>query len=70
MEHCTGCEIPPNGEAILRPGDHLTVSMATVTHDLVARQQVVVNHKSLENKHSNDPLTLLDCFSAFTQRFV
>lgn len=68
MEHCSGCEIAYESEAILRPGDHLTVSMATMTLAQVNDDQKVVNHKSMEKQQGNDPLTLLDCFSAFTQR--
>lgn len=68
MEHCTGCEIPYNGEAILRPGDHLAVHVQSVCEALVAVSQAVAVHRSMENKQSTDPLTLLDCFRAFTQR--
>lgn len=68
MEHCSGCEIPYDGEAILRPGDHLTVSVVTVTPAQVSSGQKVVDHISMEKQESNEPLTLLDCFTAFTQR--
>ncbi|XP_045201160.2 uncharacterized protein LOC123554858 [Mercenaria mercenaria] len=67
MEHCSGCEIPQDGEAILRPGDHLAVSVQSVTEEQVVGYQRLMEHKSMEKQSSNDPITLLDCFRAFTQ---
>ncbi|XP_060563372.1 LOW QUALITY PROTEIN: uncharacterized protein LOC132722815 [Ruditapes philippinarum] len=67
MEHCTGCEIPADGEAILRPGDNLAVSVQSVTDDQVSEYQRVNQHRSMEKQRSHEPVTLLDCFSAFTQ---
>ena len=68
MEHCSGCEILQDGEAILRPGDHLTVSVQEVTQGQIEHAQRFTDHKSLEKQRSKEPITLLDCFSAFTQR--
>ena len=70
MEHCSGCEILQDGEAILRPGDHLTVSVQEVTQGQIEHAQSVTDHKSLEKQRSKEPITLLDCFSAFTQRLT
>ncbi|KAL4220399.1 hypothetical protein ACF0H5_020802 [Mactra antiquata] len=67
MEHCSGCEIPIDGEVILRPGDHLTVSVQCIKEDLVISHQHLVQHKSMEHKRLDEPVTLLDCFRAFTQ---
>lgn len=70
MEHCSGCEIPQNGEAILRPGDNLAVSVQSVVDEQVADLQRVTSHRSMEKLRSSDPVTLLDCFRAFTQRYI
>ncbi|XP_052272033.1 uncharacterized protein LOC127872721 isoform X1 [Dreissena polymorpha] len=67
IEHCTGCEIPEQGEAILRPGDNLTVSVSRLPDDFTGVCRGLVNHPSMENKVSDDPVTLMDCFRAFTQ---
>jgi len=44
--------------------------MKTVTKPQVTDGQVLTNHTSMENEQSNEPLTLMDCFSAFTQRYI
>ncbi|XP_052783368.1 uncharacterized protein LOC128219583 [Mya arenaria] len=67
IEHCSGCEVPLDGEVILRPGDHLTVSVAAVSEGAVTNGQSVTDHCSMDNLRPSDPVTLLDCFSAFTQ---
>ena len=69
MEHCPGCEISRDGEAILRPGDHLTVCIQEVAQNQIEHAQRFTDHKSMEKQRSNEPITLLDCFSAFTQRY-
>ena len=69
MEHCSGCEIQRNGEAVLRPGDHLTVCITEVAQTEIEHAQRITDHKSMEKQRSTDPATLLDCFSAFTQRY-
>ena len=69
MEHCSGCEIPHDGEVILRPGDHLAVSIQSVMENQVIEYQRVSQHKSMSKQRSHEPVTLLDCFSAFTQRY-
>ena len=70
MEHCSGCEIKREGEAVLRPGDHLTVCVQEVAQTDIEHAQRVTDHKSMEKQRSKDPVTLLDCFSAFTQRYL
>lgn len=67
MEHCSGCEILRDGEAILRPGDHLTVCVQEVTQNQIEHAQSFRDHESMEKQRSNEPVTLLDCFGAFTQ---
>ena len=68
IEHCRGCEV--TGETILRPGDNLTVSVAMVTPALVEAGTACADHASMEGLKPSGPITLLECFSAFTQRWV
>lgn len=67
MDHCSGCVIPYDGETILRPSDHLTVSITSVTMEMLQESQFVYNHTSTDTHRSDEPVTLLDCFRAFTQ---
>ena len=69
MEHCSGCVIPQDGEVVLRPGDNLTVSISMVTMEELEQLGQVVEHESMKKQRSNDPVTLMDCFTAFTERY-
>ncbi|KAK7486496.1 hypothetical protein BaRGS_00022297 [Batillaria attramentaria] len=69
--HCTGCEIPREGDVTLQPGDNMTVHFTELLPaDDVERANQVSDDKSLKHLRSRDPISIFDCFDAFTQSEV
>jgi hypothetical protein len=67
-QHCTGCELPRDGSEIsLQPGDHLAVQFAELTNAQMDAAFRFVDHKSMEQLRSSEPLTLYDCLEAFAE---
>ena len=57
-------------EISLQPGDHLPVRFMGVNQDHLEAADSYICHKSMDEMRPDDPLTLLDCFNAFTDRLV
>jgi len=69
--HCAGCVLPrDNSELGLQPGDHLAVQFVDVSVAQMDSARSVVDHRSMEMLRSAQPLTLYDCFRAFTERLA
>ena len=67
--HCVGCEVAKEGEVTLQPGDNLTVHFTEgLASEEVEAKTHVSDDASLERLRSTDPISIFDCFDAFTQR--
>ena len=66
--HCSGCELPREGQVSLQPGDHITVTFTGLTEGHLKAAGRHVQHSSMDQLRANVPLTLFNCFEAFTQR--
>jgi len=70
-QHCAGCVLPRDGSDIsLQPGDHLAVQFFDLSESQMDLPLRFIDHSSVKLSRSSDPLTLYDCFHAFTERFV
>jgi len=70
-QHCPGCVLPRDGsEVSLQPGDHLAVQFVDLSKSQMELAPRVVDHNSMDLLRPSQPLTLYDCFHAFTERFV
>jgi len=70
-QHCPGCVLPRDGsEVSLQPGDHLAVQFVDLSESQMQLAPRVVDHNSMDLLRPSQPLTLYDCFHAFTERFV
>jgi len=69
-QHCSGCELSREAESLsLQPGDHLAVKYTDLTSLQMEQACLYVDDKSMEKLRPADPpLTLFDCFKAFTER--
>ncbi|XP_077987451.1 uncharacterized protein LOC144442053 [Glandiceps talaboti] len=65
--HCTGCELVREVEISLQSGDHLTVIWEDITQLQLEYAEQVSDHESMKDLRSQDPLTIQDCFHAFTE---
>ncbi|XP_026286437.1 uncharacterized protein LOC113212074 isoform X1 [Frankliniella occidentalis] len=61
-KHCRGCPVPTDGEILLRPVDTLAVRF---TENITESQPI--NHPSVQDMRSHDPLSLYDCLKAFSE---
>ncbi|XP_064615104.1 uncharacterized protein LOC135479234 [Liolophura sinensis] len=62
--HCTGCLVLRDSEVNLQPGDHLTITVSDLSGVQAPPTQ---DHKSMEKLRPRDPITIYDCFRAFTE---
>ncbi|XP_013415343.1 uncharacterized protein LOC106177185 [Lingula anatina] len=69
-DHCRGCEIPREGEVHFAPSDHLAVRYTEISQDQLDTALHCLDHKSMELLRPNRPLTLFECFEAFTESEV
>ena len=70
-EHCSGCELSREAvEVQLQPGDNLAVRFTELTPEQMDACYSYPNHKSMADLRSDEPLTLFDCFTAFTERYA
>ena len=70
-QHCAGCVLPRDGTDIsLQPGDHLAVQFFDLSESQMELSLRFIDHTSLKLSRSTEPLSLYDCFHAFTERFV
>ena len=68
-QHCAGCVLPRDGsEVSLQPGDHLAVQFVDLSDSQMELAPRVVDHRSMELLRPSQPLSLYDCFHAFTER--
>ncbi|XP_071085710.1 uncharacterized protein [Haliotis cracherodii] len=65
--HCTGCVLCREGEVTLQPGDNLTIHLMDVSHDQQLEGAAYHDHISVQDLRPNDPITVYDCFRAFTE---
>nr|XP_006821983.1 PREDICTED: probable ubiquitin carboxyl-terminal hydrolase 4-like [Saccoglossus kowalevskii] len=65
--HCNGCELVREVEITLQSDDHLTVVCADVSTTILQYSQQVTDHESMKDLRSTEPLTLQECFYAFTE---
>lgn len=71
VNQCVGCIIQRTGQVTLQPGDHLSITFATVpAEEGQLLEQCVIDHESMENLRPNTPMSLYDCFTAFMQRYL
>ncbi|XP_050395581.1 ubiquitin carboxyl-terminal hydrolase 32, partial [Patella vulgata] len=67
MDHCTGCVMSREGEITLQPGDHLAVQVEDVTRGQITQAECLVDHVTMNDLRPDEPVTIYDCFTAFTQ---
>jgi hypothetical protein len=67
-QHCSGCELSREREINLQPADHLAVKFTDLSVDELGLASRYTDHKSMEKLLPTSPLTLFDCFKAFTER--
>ena len=68
-QHCKGCDISRNAaEVKLQPGDNLAIQFSHLTQNQMDNASSRHDHSSMDLLRSDDPLTLFDCFKAFTRR--
>ncbi|XP_071798526.1 uncharacterized protein [Asterias amurensis] len=65
--HCRGCQLVPEVDITLHSDDHLTVVYQNLPTDVVESASRAYDDKSVMEIASNNPLTLRDCFKAFTE---
>ncbi|XP_067669048.1 uncharacterized protein [Haliotis asinina] len=65
--HCTGCVLCREGEVTLQPGDNLTIHIMDMSHDQQQEAAAYHDHASMQDLRPNDPITVYDCFRAFTE---
>ncbi|PIK57759.1 hypothetical protein BSL78_05367 [Apostichopus japonicus] len=63
---CTGCHLAREVDITLSPDDHLTVCFYDLTLQAVEEANRSLDHETMDHLESNDPITLQDCFRAFT----
>lgn len=66
-QHCSGCEVKRDEQLNLQPSDHLVVKFTDLSESYIKDAGRYVEHISMKNRRSSDPLTLYDCFRAFTE---
>jgi len=70
-QHCAGCELPrDSSEIALQPGDHLAVQFFDLPKSQLESSPPFVDHSSMELRRPSEPLSLYDCFHAFTERLA
>ncbi|XP_071481337.1 uncharacterized protein [Diadema antillarum] len=65
--HCRGCQLVREVDITLSSDDHLTVVYHNLHHALVESAGRVCDNQSVGDFIGNDPITLRDCFQAFSQ---
>ncbi|XP_076454065.1 uncharacterized protein LOC143289100 [Babylonia areolata] len=69
--HCTGCEVAREGEITLQPCDNLTVHFRDeLPLEEVEAKTHVSDDVSIQGLRSSNPISIHDCFEAFTQSEV
>jgi len=70
-QHCAGCVLPRDcSEISLQPGDHLAVQFLDLSESQVELLPRFTDHSSMKLLRTTEPLTLYDCFRAFTERLA
>ena len=68
-QHCTGCVLPRDGsEVSLQPADHLAVQFFDLSAAQLQLSPRYIDHSSVKLRRPTEPLSLYDCFHAFTER--
>ncbi|XP_070537956.1 ubiquitin carboxyl-terminal hydrolase 4-like [Ptychodera flava] len=65
--HCSGCELVREVDISLQSGDHLTVVYDDVIPHQFEYSEQMSDHESMNDLRKQTPLTLQDCFRAFTE---
>nr|XP_054770711.1 uncharacterized protein LOC129278594 [Lytechinus pictus] len=65
--HCTGCQLVREVDITLNSDDHLTVVYHNLPSEIVESTSRVCEDQSVAGFQGNEPITLRDCFQAFTE---